>query len=534
MLREFGIRIGVLPRGPDKALAKPEPLVEAEPVLPPSENRFSSFVASNSQKFTSYNDLADKYRETEAEWRSKFAPMLEEGVRLQESVPYVTDKALSRFKRDIHRSVFGTGASPIRFARSEVDLGNGLHISNPKIEANANEWRKDVGRFAQEYHQATAPISSDMNRVKVEVSQEIEEHLISDYRAIVDMVEFLSAPQYWAERDQIAAVFREIVKAESSRSTRESPLLTRVKLEWQARARKGVDVSILERFLIDLPASKIATNITAWMKYGAIGAQLLRDEAQGSKVEEPNLSEIEGMARLIPFGYWPSELKNAYANFVAKDAGSLVDRIRTLMQRHFPTITPGDTNGRLPTPEDYSDNDRKKRSGHSRGGAAVPPESTPSGDHPEAVERAGRFKLGIVKKFIAPLHAKDRRRWRPIDPLQVELVKEDEASMAQAIERLSGNATSPQMKRDFAELIQLLLDNPYRRGTKKMEDREFEKGMPWRSLNPDDVEGIKFEDHETRRYRVIFIIAHEYVGIKAIVHHNVYDRLTKGRARKNL
>lgn len=536
--------------------------------FPGRANGFSEFVFTRVELFDRYSQLTRSLREKEAQGRKDFAPLIGEFTKAARNMNGANAKHLRHAEADSiekvfnHNSILATvsladnrviqesraakavgssmdaGETPQFHATTELaretrmlkrgrldNARQSMGTSSGFVQNEVRDAAYRVALFQEEYAFTTAPMVIESRALNGQLSSEVEQYMTSQYAALPDMFEFLNEQKFASQREIIRAFFRDLAYVDPSRRNQPN-LISQVKEYWRRVGPQSFDPVIFDRFWEDLNRLSQKNDVIGWVRFGAIVAKLSRDEAGGQDVE-PNPLEIRSAVARVPFELWPKPLRDSYSSFVQKDSATLIESIRGRAQQLFPR-----SYVEVPRPADVVFDSRKRERGFSEQDIAEQVGQTESSGIKESqsAEAKKTYQLGIARKIVVPRNPRSRD-WRPTNPLEIEvgnIRKDDQSNKADLVSKLTKKIKSPRAKSDLVKAIDLLLEDPTRKGTKKLEGKEFQKDMPWREADPVAI-GIRPTDPETWRYRIIYIIDGDHVGIRAVVHHTVLDKLTGAR-----
>ena len=525
-------------------------------------NSFAQFVNDRVDDFLGYQSLTKQQREVESDARRDFAPIIQQALAIISSMPRGNEKRHRQIQNQYLTEVFNHARILREFKTPDevvdasdglvegirngsVDMSNATQILNQQLSrryhgkldamrAATNTTgagvmlsqgviTADAIDFETRYFKTMGPMLFEIETVKAGLETDFSEYCLSNYQALVDMLEFLSNPAFAQQREVVRAFLRDFIAEDTDiRRSGKPGQTSKIREEWQGKARESFEPVVFERFWIDITTSQVKTDVIEWMVFAARGAKSRTDEAG---ISTPTPDEIKATIARVAFEFWPESLRKKYSEFVLKDIAGLVEGIRTKMQQLFPKgqekqVYLGKTVDEIAEEEVTNTTTESDTDSSSA--------TSSDNDSQGAVETNKKiYRLAIIDRYQNELSPRNSN-WVPTGPMGYErFEKGDEEE--QAIARLSKNATSPQMREDFAEVIRLLLEDPYRVGTKKMVDRSVGSGSRrayWRRLDPGVIREMTPRDPETRRFRVIYIVfGGNIVGISTIIHHNNFDKL---------
>jgi hypothetical protein len=507
--------------------------VNLAPAVEPERptNRFTAFIDENREDFLEYTIVTREYRNVKRTLRTEITPIVQSTIDKLSLIPGANTRRLGQVARDFENLAMGPrietdepnnghASSPTEIASSGISgmTRNGLTVQEIMAEANAA-----AITFNRHYNDTIENSSDRHLRLWDVLSNKTLRFMLSNYQAMVDMLDFLSAANNGADKTDVFAYYRDFVRTDNharksgnGNSNECSSFTAHVKLEWQDRLDASVEPAIFGKFWeeVNTKPAKFESLIEP-IAFGILLDTAVRTKLDGFPIINPEALEIIGeMIAKTPLEAWPKQLKDAYMSFVNGNLTKLIDDIRCKLQQNFPDsiertveVIVVDGNG----------SSKKRVTGPD---VTVPLLGDAQPEPAKETETPHQLKFGLLKAY--PNGSRDTHRIVPVDECDIDSQIADLASVG----------STPDMVKDLKELLYRLRNSSVARDT--LITRQLKSGNEvtisqkthlLRRLDPRQVRDISLADPKTRAARIVYVEIDETVLISGVYPtHQAYEK----------
>jgi hypothetical protein len=350
--------------------------------------------------------------------------------------------------------------------------------------------------FNTDYREAIDSVGENYANVWQDLGKKAAMFMLSDYQAMVDTLDFLSAPNNIRSNAEIVAFFRDLAISDNqARRNGEEGFTAHIRIGWQNRLRDEINPVVFERFWED--ATKPG-------KSGALIEPILFG-LRLAGVKKLTARDVQFSISRIPLDTWPKWLKDAYFSFARNDAAILAAAIHTKLSEVFPdnqrkTVIHAEVGG---------NGSSKRRSSEAKQQIYPSPDS--GGQNSDLETEEHRLKLGLLKT-----DAGRGNETHYVISIEDEDVESQIASLASV-------GATPQMVDDLKKILGKMMNSSIACGPAAHRilggtDHVIvdSKELPLSRIDPKRIPDITFSDPQTRQARITFALAG--AGDRLLIH----------------